>query len=282
MISTYTDALVSTPYNVPSQDENGMYWKVIWAETTNGHGVTEGGSSGSPLFNTAGHIVGGLTGGQASCSSPEKPDYYGKLSSSWESNGNDSTSQLKYWLDPANTGAFELSGSDFVSTDYYASFSTETRDIKLGESVQFDNSSVGNITHYEWIFTGGEPASFAGENPPPIKYPTAGNFDVKLTIINSEDTNSSLKKAYIQVTPNIYPNPSSGKMTISFGKENTDLENVQILAYDITGREINYFAQQSADGSAIIIDLSQQKRGMYFLRIVAEGKNQMEKVFVSK
>ena len=144
------------------------------------------------------------------------------------------------------------------------------------------NSSVGNISNYEWIFVGGEPSSFTGENPPPIHYLTAGNFDVKLTIISSDDTNSSLKKGYIQVTPNIYPNPSSGKMTISFGKENTNLENVQILAYDICGREINFFAQQSADGSAIIIDLSQQTRGMYLIRIVAEGKAQLEKVIVSK
>jgi PKD repeat protein len=282
MISTYTEAVVSTRYNSPAPDENGIYWKVNWAETQSNFGVTEGGSSGSPLFNYSGNIIGSLTGGQASCSYPTKPDYYGKFSYSWESNGNNSTRQLKYWLDPDNTGELSLSGSNFNPSDFYADFSVESRNIKLGESIRFTEHAVGNIDKYEWKFPNGEPSAFIGKNPPPIKYATAGNFDVSLRVSNSDNSDLKLKKAYIHVKPMIFPNPTSGKIFFNFGKEGANPESFQIFAYDVTGREINVFMEQTTDKSGIIVDLSAQSRGMYFLRIVAEGKTQIEKIIISK
>jgi len=83
------------------------HWKVsFWDE-----GTTENVSSGSPLFDEHKNIVGQLHGGDASCQSPEEEDYYGKFSYSWNSNS-DSLKQLKYWLDPDNTGATVIPGYD--------------------------------------------------------------------------------------------------------------------------------------------------------------------------
>lgn len=46
-----------------------------------GQGATEGGSSGSPLIDAdTSRVVGVLTGGFSSCSQPNAPDYYGRLS----------------------------------------------------------------------------------------------------------------------------------------------------------------------------------------------------------
>jgi hypothetical protein len=108
-ISTYKHKVSSTNWT-----GGGIYthWLVTWNETANGHGVTEGGSSGSALFDSTGMIVGNLTGGASACdsSSLDEPDYYGKFSYSWLSNGTDSTAQLKYWLDPDDTGAEILEG----------------------------------------------------------------------------------------------------------------------------------------------------------------------------
>ncbi len=107
-ISTYTTPLVSTSWdNTPN-----THWRVVWAKTANGHGVTEGGSSGSPVFNPEGLIVGTLTGGQASCDSANltQPDYYGKFFYHWDQNGTADTLQLKPFLDPGNTGTTVLSG----------------------------------------------------------------------------------------------------------------------------------------------------------------------------
>ncbi len=111
-ISTYTRPLVSSQWN-----GNGIqsHWKVVWSETENGHGVTEGGSSGSPLFDNHGRIVGTLTGGYASCDSSyiNQPDFFGKFSYSWESNdtANSDSARLRDWIDPDNTGVITLYGS---------------------------------------------------------------------------------------------------------------------------------------------------------------------------
>jgi len=73
-------------------------------------GTTEGGSSGSPLFDQNHRVVGQLHGGYASCTSIT-PDWYGKFSRSWTGNGTSST-RLRNWLDPDNTGATTLDGFD--------------------------------------------------------------------------------------------------------------------------------------------------------------------------
>ncbi|MES2591849.1 MAG: T9SS type A sorting domain-containing protein [Bacteroidota bacterium] len=93
----------------------GTHWRVFWTGTTNGWGVTEGGSSGSPLFNTNSQVVGTLTGGGSYCNSVQpngqtQADAFGKLSYHWTSNGTTSIRQLKPWLDPINSGVTSLNG----------------------------------------------------------------------------------------------------------------------------------------------------------------------------
>ncbi|MSR34718.1 MAG: hypothetical protein EXS12_08005, partial [Phycisphaerales bacterium] len=69
-------------------------------------GTTEGGSSGSPIFNQLHQVVGQLHGGSASCTSVTS-DYYGRISVSWLGGGTAAT-QLKTWLDPDNTGTLSV------------------------------------------------------------------------------------------------------------------------------------------------------------------------------
>ncbi|MCX6287452.1 MAG: T9SS type A sorting domain-containing protein [Bacteroidetes bacterium] len=108
-ISTYNSPLLTANY---PGNPNPCFWQVFWTYTVHGHGVTERGSSGSPIFNSGGQIVGTLTGGDSACDSGSLnlPDYYGKFSWHWDKNGTDSTSILKYWLDPSNTGATNIGG----------------------------------------------------------------------------------------------------------------------------------------------------------------------------
>ncbi|MBE0567260.1 MAG: hypothetical protein IH621_14970, partial [Krumholzibacteria bacterium] len=70
-------------------------------------GTTEGGSSGSPLFDPDHRIVGQLHGGYASCSRPDEPDWYGRFFRSWEGGGTPQT-RLRDWLDPTAGGAVTL------------------------------------------------------------------------------------------------------------------------------------------------------------------------------
>ena len=110
-ISTYTTGTSSTTLGALDS-----HWGVNWEATENGHGVTEPGSSGSPLFNSNGFVVGTLTGGFSACEEsgnqgPEESDYFGKLSYHWQNNPNEPNEKLKLFLDPLNLGQLSLAGS---------------------------------------------------------------------------------------------------------------------------------------------------------------------------
>jgi lysyl endopeptidase len=88
--------------------EASSTWTVQWDRNT----TTEGGSSGSPLFDQNHRIIGQLWGGGASCQNLNSPDYYGRVSKSWEPTGSNTTNQLKHWLDPNSVGAGFVDGFD--------------------------------------------------------------------------------------------------------------------------------------------------------------------------
>ena len=97
-LTTIASCIVSGP--------PGTHWEVADYEA----GTTEGGSSGSALWDAGTHmIVGYLSGGGAACSSPID-DCYGKLAVGFD--GASAASRLKDWLDPGNTGTRFAAGSD--------------------------------------------------------------------------------------------------------------------------------------------------------------------------
>lgn len=110
-ISTYNTLLLST--NFSNSAPPNTHWQVYWSSTANGHGTTEGGSSGSPIFNSNGLVIGTLTGGGSSCINKSSPDFYGRMSHHWTGNPNTANQKLKVWLDPANTGVKEVGGTAF-------------------------------------------------------------------------------------------------------------------------------------------------------------------------
>ena len=117
-ISFFTSSPSTATYN-GGDDMTGAsnaHWKVVWQNNNSDKtGVTEGGSSGSPIFNSDGRVFGTLSGGASSCSASSfsRYDLYGKMSFHWDNSANGSTNayKLKPWLDPTNSGA--------TTCDYY-------------------------------------------------------------------------------------------------------------------------------------------------------------------
>ena len=104
-ISFENNPLVSTSFG--GSPANSHWGVTGWDE-----GVTEGGSSGSPLFDQNHRIIGQLHGGASACGAPVLSDEYGKISYSWTPANSDSTNQLKYWLDPNQSNATFVNGYD--------------------------------------------------------------------------------------------------------------------------------------------------------------------------
>ena len=143
-------------------------------------GVTEPGSSGSPLFDQEGRIIGQLFGGGAACAGTNDNgayDFYGRVGVSWEGAGTPLT-RLRDWLDPQNSGndtmdpyptltsfPYDSGVSSIDSPNSGALTSTEVVTVTItnfGEnsisnfdvSYQLDSGAVITETYTETIATG--------------------------------------------------------------------------------------------------------------------------------
>jgi hypothetical protein len=86
--------------------DKDAHWIVkLWNE-----GVTERGSSGSPLFDENHLFVGLLSGGAANCQN-RKNDYYSKFAYQWN-NKYSAEESLKFWLNPNNKPITSMWGYD--------------------------------------------------------------------------------------------------------------------------------------------------------------------------
>lgn len=89
---------------------NAKMWRIAdWDQ-----GVTEPGSSGSPLFNQNKKLIGVLSGGAAACNGTNdnnQYDIYGRFGISWDDGASASTRAME-WLDPNSSGATDIDGYD--------------------------------------------------------------------------------------------------------------------------------------------------------------------------
>lgn len=200
---------IATHDIVPQSVVNNHYWRIFWSQTPNGWSVTEGGSSGSGLFNQdhriIGQLFGGFAGGQPNCNDPANDEGdYGKLSFSWDNAGaTDSHRRLRDWLDPVGngtnqvmTGAADPCGSntcDLTSaglsnvscnnngtpdnpTDDFYTFTLNPAGIDLGTSYTVTGGGVTPTTaNY------GAPASFSTAPG------TVGGGNIMITITDSNN-----------------------------------------------------------------------------------------------
>ncbi len=263
-ISTYTSSLVSTQYGQPVQDPDGMYWKVVWAETENGHGVTEGGSSGSPIFNNTGKITGTLTGGAASCSELTAPDYYGKFSYHWSSNGSTGDAQLRPYLDPDNTGMQSIDGLGYGSL-LLANFAADTSVVSIGGQVSYTDQSSGDPEYWSWTFFGGDPSLSSSRDPGRITYRDYGVYDVRLIVGTGDLSDTLFRKNYIRVIPNLYPNPANDYVTMDFGRRH--LEYIEVTVFDLNGQLVKEYSSSPVATGIYKIILGDISAGTYIVHI---------------
>lgn len=101
-ITFYSIPTTTTSYNNPAVPGDGTHVHATWSL-----GVTEPGSSGSPLFDVNHRVIGQLHGGPSACGAGDLSDYYGRVSVSWDT-GTTAATRLRDWLDPGNTGAMAV------------------------------------------------------------------------------------------------------------------------------------------------------------------------------
>jgi len=175
------------------------HWKVNWSD-----GVTEPGSSGSPMFDQNHRIIGQLHGGPSYCGGPSLWDYYGKFSMSWNQ-GTTSSTRLVDWLDPTSIAGLTLDGYDpNLTTDPpVANFIASNTSPGVGEPVDFTDLSSNNPTSWSWSFSPStvtwlNGTSSASKNPQ-VSFPAIGAYSVSLTATNAYGSGSVTMNNYINV-----------------------------------------------------------------------------------
>lgn len=272
-ISTYTTPIESsTWYSTP-----GTHWQVYWSQTETNWGVTERGSSGAPLFDNNGRVIGALTGGQASCEAgsgggntgPDQPDFYGKFSYSWDQNGNGPSQQLKPWLDPISSGVTFLPGKNSKLTAAFQA--SETMILKDGKVI-FKNLSSGIPNYYELAFEGGDPSSFTGSDFDSIvvKYPEVGRFDVRMIVSDGTDFDTLSLTDYIHVVGKVYPNPTSGLVNIFLQEELP--ANVKAEVFNVFGQKLFEKQFENQYYPLLTMDLSLLSSGTYTIRLTIQQR----------
>jgi len=198
----------------------------------------------------------------------------------------------EYIKDENTTGGEDCGWVDFIVFPVYnfeASFIANETEICEGETVSFSDQSNGNIESREWAFEGGTPATSTLQNPV-VEYANAGTFDVSLTINNGTSSNTMLMEDYITVDPctgiiespggkgiMLYPNPTSGNLTIKFNKNIGDAE-VEVV--NALNKVVYAKSVKTSSPYTLAINLSKQAKGIYFIKIKTNTVTEKLKVIL--
>lgn len=202
-----------------------------WQVTEWEDGTTEGGSSGSPLFDQNHRIVGQLHGGAALCSVPDGYDTYGSFAFSWN-RGNTPDSRLRDWLDPDATGLLFVDGKACSEAEFELDAAiTQIQNIDLAACsgttkpfVSIRNNGANSLTSfvlqyqynndftldYEWTGNLGFFQTVTVELPSAILNQGSYVFSVQLTSINGvadpNSANNALSFGFSIAEPSIQVN----------------------------------------------------------------------------
>ncbi len=164
-------------------------------------GTTEGGSSGSGLWNDEQLLVGQLHGGLAACGNDD-PDWYGRFYSSWDT-GSTPQTRLKDWLDPNNTGVLTLQGKG-ACTAPVVSVDIGSGLYDVNQTITLNASATGGSGGYAfaWDLNGDGLADAAGASAQ-ATYAQAYAGNITLTVTDSGGCQAVETRAIVVRAPDI-------------------------------------------------------------------------------
>lgn len=261
-------------------------------------GTTEGGSSGSPLFNPDRQVVGLLSGGFAACGN-DAADWYGRIAVAWDGGGTPDT-RLRDWLDPAGLNPLTHPGiNQEIDTVPPAPLTDFTVDrvssdgIALQWTATGDDGFEGTASLYELRYATAPIADQAAFDTAqvvsslPLPQPSGANetFTVEglrpntpyYFALRARDNGNNVSPLATTTTNAVilndrfvvrspYPNPFRTTATVGFAVD--DPQRVRANLYDATGRHVQALYDDTLPANSlqrIQIDGQQLASGVYFV-----------------
>jgi len=286
---------------------NTISWQVKLSE-----GVVEGGSSGAPLFNQYGLVIGQHKGrdpyNALTCNNLNAFAYAGRFNVSWN-NG------LSAFLDPDNTGTTSV---DATSPTIYLINRTLTGTHKFAalEDIHIEGNVSGLLCHPNNTPFTAEPGSNVEVKAKNITIKQGTHFKAgsNVTITATDNINCSdniVEGYYINVFCNvdinkkktttyasnddisdikkekesifnvsehikIYPNPTTGIFEIAFSDNYKKYS--EILIYNATGKIV--YKQNNITQNIIPIDICHLQSGVYIIQIIQDQNAYTQKIIL--
>lgn len=271
-------------------------------------GTTEPGSSGSPLFDAGGHVVGVLSGGFAACASPaednNQPDWYGRFALGW--NGGESKgTQLSYWLDPFDTAAEATSGLSLDGDDAPPAPIADIRVVDVADgqitlrwTATGDDGLAGIATYYDLRFSQSairDLEDFRSATPIEETLIPQPSGTQELYVFDSLKTNTPYYFALVArdkagkasplaftrenvavldekvIVQAAYPNPFRSTTTVGFAVD--EEQRVRVDVYDAIGRRVQEVFDNTVPANTLRefqLGASGWASGVYFVRILGD------------
>lgn len=232
-ISFENDPSQFTTYGGTSNTPNFTHVRVVDWDV----GTTEPGSSGSPLFDQSQRVVGQLHGGGAACGN-NASDWYGSFAISWDAGGN-SSSRLRDWLDPNNTGTLTIDGRWANDCGFGISATPSNQEVCQPDEAYYDievsSGFSGLVTLSADNLPPGANAFFSPTDVDPgetslltIQTSGADPGEYTFTVIGDDGGNSS----EITLGITILPDPFTPPTLISPANNSVDVYPNPVLVWD--------------------------------------------------
>ncbi len=233
-------------------------------------GATAGGSSGSPLFNEEGLIIGQLHGGSNNI------DFYGKFFYSW--NKVPFLAQSLYlWLDPLNKGVRKLQGYFPPDNHPEAHFYVDINPTCKNTPIQLQNKSLFQQGSYEWTISPNSYIFLEGTSntseEPVVSFQDEVSYTISLKTTYNNLTDIRIRSNYLEASSTIKISPID---TSAFGLQAGIIEDVYFTGaeqYIINLPEELKLEESSFDTLRFSLNTSVQRTGFLEVPITIIGKH---------
>jgi hypothetical protein len=224
-----------------------------WLISNWDYGVTQPGSSGSPLFNQDKRLIGVLSGGLAACNGLDdnnQPDYYGRFGYAWN-NSTSASGRLVDWLDSTGTGATIIDGVDpaigndvvDASLSSLSGLPASKCDSIATPSFILLNSGTNNLTtvDFSYGFIGQTPLTFTWNG----NIPTYGQATVNLPSLIAPLGNSVFEVNVVGANGAADLDATNNVLSIPFYRLQPDFTARLTLDLDCYGSETTWLLTDS-------------------------------------